>query len=273
MKRLIFIVPLLVVIVIAALSVRAAFDSNRIGVVEVIGAITDSKETIKNIKSFSENKLIRVIILRVDSPGGIVAPSQEIYEAVKKARESKKVVASMGALAASGGYLIAAPADLIVANPGTLTGSIGVLMEFVNVEKLMDKLGVSMEVIKSKEHKDIGSPFRTMTGKEKEMLQGVIADVYDQFVEVVSAERGIPQDSVVKFADGRIFTGRQAKELGLVDTLGSFEDAVTIAKDLVGIKVTPRLIYPKKKRSLMNILFEPMDRLLLPKIQYIFKMQ
>jgi protease-4 len=209
--------------------------------------------------------------LRVDSPGGGVAASQEIFEAVKKARAAKKVVVSMGSVAASGGYYVSAPANLIVANPGTLTGSIGVLMEFVNVEELMGKIGVGVQTIKSKEHKDIGSPFRPMTDKEKGLLQSVIVDVYDQFVATVSTERGIPYDSVVAMADGRIFTGRMAKELGLVDTLGSFQEAVTITKELSGIAGEPRLVYPKKKRSLIDMFFEPMDRLLLPKIQYKFK--
>ncbi len=256
---------------IAFFSIRAMYESNRIGIIEVKGTIIEAKETVKNIKQFTQNKLIRAIIIRVDSPGGGVAASQEIYEAVRQARESKKVVVSMGSLAASGGYYISAPADLIVANPGTITGSIGVLMEFPNLKKLMDKVGIEVQIIKSKEHKDIGSPFRSMTEKEKTLLQGVIIDVYDQFISVVSNERDIAYDSVLKFADGRIFTGRQAKELGLVDTLGSFQDAVNITKELAGIKTEPNLIYPKKKRSFIEMLYEPMDRLLLPKIEYIFK--
>ncbi len=271
-KVYVVVIPTALIILIGLLLTRAAFETNRIGVIEVKGTISDAKEITKNIKSFSENKLIRAIILRVDSPGGGVAPSQEIFEAVKKARERKKIIVSMGALAASGGYYISVPADLIVANPGTITGSIGVLMEFVNLEKLMGKVGVGIQTIKSREHKDIGSPFRTMTEEERKLLQGVITDVYQQFVEVVSTERNIPRDSVVKFADGRIFTGRQARDLGLVDTLGSFQDAVNILRDLVGIKTEPTLVYPKKKRSLKDLFFEPLDELLLPKIQYIFKM-
>ncbi len=272
MKKLLFIIPLMAVVAVAVLSIQATFESNRIGVVEVLGTIIEAKETVSQLKSFTQNKSIRAIILRVDSPGGGVAASQEIYEAVKKAQAAKKVVVSMGTLAASGGYYVSAPADIIVANPGTLTGSIGVLMEFVNVEQLMSKIGVGVQTIKSKEHKDIGSPFRTMTEKEKVLLQGVITDVYDQFVATVSTERELPVDSVIAMADGRIFTGRQAKELGLVDTLGSLEDAVTITKNLVGMAGEPRLIYPKKKKSLIDIFFEPMDRLLLPKIQYKFKL-
>lgn len=271
MKNIYIVIPVIVVIIIAFFSIRAVFDSNRIGVVEVTGTIVDAKETVKNLRDFTRNKLIAAIILRVDSPGGMVAPSQEIYEEIKKAQKNKKVVVSMGALAASGGYYIAAPADLIVANPGTLTGSIGVLMEFTIVKKLMEKIGVEVQTIKSREHKDIGSPFRSMTETEKALLKGVITDVYEQFVDVVVKERSLPRDSVVAFADGRIFTGRQAKNLGLVDTLGSFQDAVSMTKDLVGIKTEPTLVYPRKKRSFMDMLFEPMDRLLLPRIEYIFK--
>ncbi len=273
MKKLHFLIPTIIVIIIAVLSIRAAFDSNRIGVIEVTGVITDAKETVKNIRKFTKNKLIGAILIRVDSPGGGVAPSQEIYEAIKQARKEKTVVVSMGSLGASGGYYISAPAHLIVANPGTITGSIGVIMEFTVLEKLMKKIGIEIQTIKSREHKDMGSPFRTMTEKEKELLQGVISDVYQQFVETVSSERDIPMDSVLALADGRIFSGRQAKELGLVDTLGSFHDAIEITRNLVGMKPEPYLIYPKKKRSFIDMLVEPMDRLFLPKIEYIFKLR
>jgi protease-4 len=227
-------------------------------------------QKITDIKQFAEDPSIRAILVRIDSPGGGVAASQEIYQELKKAKLQKKIVVSMGALAASGGYYISLPADLIVANPGTITGSIGVIMEFPIFEELMKKIGVSFEVIKSKEHKDIGSPFRKMDEKEKRLLQNVVTDVYDQFVQATSEGRGLPVDSVLKVADGRIITGNQAKNFGLVDTLGSFEDAVKILGDMIGIE-KPNLIYPPKKLNLIQLFTEPVERIFVPKLLYLWQ--
>jgi len=178
----------------------------------------------------------------------VVTPAHEIYTELKRVSKSgKPVVVSMGTVAASGGYYVSAPADRIVANPGTLTGSIGVIMELPILRGLLEKLGMKVEVVKSREHKDIGSPFRDMTAGDRALLQGVVADVYEQFIAVVSEEREIPLDSVRRFADGRILTGRQALELGLVDTLGTLEDAKLIAAELCGIRGEPRLIRPAPK--------------------------
>lgn len=241
-----------------------------IGVIEIKGIISSSKKVVRDIKAFTEDPGIRGILVRVDSPGGGVAASQEIYEELRKAKLQKKVIVSMGALAASGGYYVSLPADLIVANPGTITGSIGVIMQFTIFEELMKKIGIDYEVIKSKEHKDIGSPFRKMSEKEKKLLQDVVTDVYDQFVQATCDNRGLPKDSVLKFADGRIITGNQAKKLGFVDTLGSFEDAVKILGDMLGIE-KPNLIYPPRRFSFIEMLIEPMEEIIIPRLLYLWQ--
>jgi len=219
-----------------------------IGLVTIEGTIADAREPVRQLKWLEDNDLVRAILVRVDSPGGGVTPSHEIYaELVRIRDEGTPVVVSMGTLAASGGYYISCPADVIVANPGTLTGSIGVIMEFPVLKEMMEKLGLGVEVIKSREHKDIGSPFRDMTERERELLREVVVDVYDQFVGIVSAERGLPEASVREIADGRIFTGSKALEYGLVDTIGTFEDAKRIAADLGDIKGDPRIIKPRRR--------------------------
>ena len=192
---------------------------------------------------------IKAIILRIDSPGGGVGPSQEIYREVRKTIKAKKVVVSMGSLAASGGYYIAAAADRIVANPGTITGSVGVIMEFVRIEDLLKKIGVSIEVLKSGEFKDIGSPHREMSPQDKELIQGLISEIQDQFVNAVASGRDLSVEKVQEIADGRIFTGARAKELGLVDLLGNFQDAVDLTKKLAGIHGDVTLVYPKEQWS------------------------
>ncbi len=219
-----------------------------LGYIEVEGTIVDATETVRELKALEHNSQVKGILIRVNSPGGVTAPSHEIYEEIKRIRDGGlPVIVSMGALAASGGYYISAPATRIVANPQTLTGSIGVIMEFPVIKGLMDKVGVKVEVVKSRVSKDIGSPFRDMTDQDRELLQGVVADAYDQFVSIVSTERKLPEDSVRAFADGRIMTGRQALKLGLVDTLGTFEDAKRIAASLCGIEGEPRLVRPGRR--------------------------
>jgi protease-4 len=219
-----------------------------LGYLEIEGTIVDATETIRQLKSLESNPLVKGMLIRVDSPGGVVTPSHEIYDEIRRVRDDgTPVVVSMGTLAASGGYYVAAPADVIVANPQTLTGSIGVIMEFPVFKGVMDKLGIKVEVVKSRVHKDIGSPFREMTDRDRELLQDVVADAYDQFVSIVSLEREIPEDSVRAFADGRIMTGRQALALGLVDTLGTLEDAKRIAASLCDIEGEPRLIKPRRR--------------------------
>jgi len=229
-----------------------------LGYVEIEGTIVDATETVRQLKALEHNSQVKGILIRVNSPGGVTSPSHEIYEEIRRIRDGGlPIIVSMGSLAASGGYYVSAPATRIVANPQTLTGSIGVIMEFPVLKSLMDKVGVKVEVVKSRVHKDIGSPFRDMTDQDRELLQGVVADAYDQFVSVVSTERKITEDSVRAFADGRIMTGRQALAYGLVDTLGTFEDAKRIAASLCGIEGEPRLIRPVRRfRSWLRDLLE-----------------
>jgi protease-4 len=241
-----------------------------VGLVEVLGEITDSRTTVREIQYFEKESDVPVILLHVDSPGGVVTPSQEIYSELKHAKaKGKKLVVSMGTLAASGGYYISAPADVIVANPGTTTGSIGVKLELPNIEGLLKKLGVSVDVVKSADYKDIGSPYRPMLPEEKDLLKGTILDVYDQFVTVVAEDRKLPKDSVLKLADGRIFTGRQAKACGLVDTLGTLNDAVAIAGGLAGLGPEPRIVRPPKPFRLRDFVMEDVvNRFLMPRLSY-----
>jgi len=228
-----------------------------VGVVEVEGAIVDSKKIIEQLDAFHEDDSVKAIVLRIDSPGGGVGPSQEIYDEVKRIDADKPIVASMGSVAASGGYYIAAPAREIFANPGTLTGSIGVIMEFANFQELLDKIGLRSEVVKSGKHKDIGSPVRPMTEEDRALLQSVIDDVHSQFVASVAAGRQLDIQKVRSLADGRIFTGRQARELGLVDELGSLEAAVRRAGELGGIDGKPEVVYPpSEKPQLIDFLVQ-----------------
>ncbi|WP_020675637.1 signal peptide peptidase SppA [Geopsychrobacter electrodiphilus] len=217
----------------------------KIGVIEVNGPITASDGLIKNLIDFRDNKSIKAVILRIDSPGGAVGPSQEIYSEVVKLQKIKPVVVSMGSVAASGGYYIAAPAKRLFANPGTITGSIGVIMSFPNYEGLMEKVGVSSTVVKSGRFKDIGSNSRPFTPDERILMQALIDDVYSQFVEAVSLGRDIPANKVREIADGRIFSGRQALAVGLIDELGGFQDALAYTAKLTGLEDDPTLIYPE----------------------------
>ena len=221
----------------------------KVGVIPIEGIIGDAGEIIDQINEFADSNGIRAVVLRIDTPGGSVAPSQEIYQAVRELRKKKKVVVSMGSVAASGGYLIAVAADRIVANPGTITGSISAVMHYANVEELLKKVGVRSSVIKSGKFKDIGSPVREMTAEERSLIQGIVDDIYDQFVRTVSENRKIPLSKIVQLADGRVFTGRQAKELGLIDDLGGLQDAVLLAGRLSGMKEKPEIVHGMKKKS------------------------
>jgi protease-4 len=229
---------------------------DRIALIRVEGVILDSQTTIEDLKRFSENPSVKAIVIRIDSPGGGVVPSQEIYDAVKRVRSknNKAVIASMGSVAASGGYYIAAATDRIVANPGTLTGSIGVIMETANVEGLLQKLGVEGVIIKSGKFKDVGSPLRKMSADERGLLQAVMDDVHKQFIEAVAEGRSLEIRATQALADGRIFTGRQAKEAKLVDELGDLEDAIQLAAEVVGIEGEPKVVEPRRRFSLREIL-------------------
>jgi protease-4 len=227
---------------------------DKIAIVEIRGVIAQSSEIIEEIHQHLEDDGVKAIILRIDSPGGGVGPSQEIHREVLKVKEKKKIVTSMGSVAASGGYYIACASDLIVANPGTITGSIGVLMEFTNIEELFKKIGIKGVVLKSGELKDIGSPFREMTPEEKRIIQEVIDNVHQQFIKAVAEGRKMDRLKVTQIADGRILTGEQAKQLGLVDRIGNLEDAIDATAKLVGIEGKPDIVYPKKKFSIWELL-------------------
>jgi len=222
--------------------------SSKIGVIPIEGAILDSQAITEQLGRFRKDKGIKAIILRINSPGGAVGPTQEIYREVLRTVETKEVVASLGGVAASGGYYIAAAAKQIVANPGTITGSIGVIMEFVRFEELLNKIGIKLEVLKSGEFKDIGSPHRELTARDKELISALIADIQKQFVEAVASGRNLSIEKTREIADGRIFSGAQAKELGLVDVLGNFQDAVELAKGMATIRGDVTLVYPKKSK-------------------------
>ncbi len=229
----------------------------RIGIVEVKGPIgmgghdsVDSQEILKLVKRYADDSGMKAVVVRIDSPGGAVAPSQEIYDELRRLSDAKKaVVCSMGNVAASGGYYIAAGCDRIVAEPGTLTGSIGVIAELPNVRGLADKLSIKVETVKSGKLKDAGNPFRDMTPEDRAYFQQLLDQVHRQFIEAVADGRGLDPDEVTKFADGRVLTGEQAQQLGLVDALGNFNDAVNMAKELAGIEGEPRLVWPPDDRA------------------------
>ncbi len=220
----------------------------KVGVIELNGVIADSRQIIEHIKDFRNNDSVKSIVIRIDSPGGAVGPSQEIYREIRKTIKVKKVIASLGSIAASGGYYIAAAADGIIANPGTITGSIGVILGYTNFEALFEKIGLSPVVIKSGEYKDIASPVRKMTDVERKLLQEFSDNVHTQFIEDVAEGRQIESKQVREIADGRIFSGEKAMNLRLVDRLGNLEDAIEWAGRLGGIKGDITAIYPPEEK-------------------------
>ncbi|MGD9850488.1 MAG: signal peptide peptidase SppA [Nitrospirales bacterium] len=231
-------------------------SQEKVAIVRVEGPILDSLETVNELKAFAEDPTVRAIVMRIDSPGGGVAPSQEIYNAVRRVRKenNKTVVASMGTVAASGGYYIAVATDRILANPGTLTGSIGVIMQMANFQELLEKIGVKNIVVKTGKFKDIGSPFRPMQDEDRRLLQSVMDDVHRQFIEAVADGRSLDSSEVEQLADGRVFTGRQAKSILLVDEIGDLHDAIRLAGELGGIVGDPRVIESTKPFSFRDFL-------------------
>ena len=231
----------------------------RVALVEVRGPISRAEDTVKQLVKYREDDSVRAIVLRVESPGGAVAPTQEIFDELRKTREDGKIiVASMGSVAASGGYYIACAADSIVANPGSITGSIGVITEVPNAEGLLEKIGIDWQIVKSGRHKDLGSVSRGMTDEEFGLLQAVVDDVYEQFIEAVTGSRPLTREEVVGLADGRIYTGNQALSLGLVDRLGTYQDAIALAGKMAGLPEKPGVVRQRPK-TFFEMLMENMD--------------
>jgi protease-4 len=257
---MLFVVSVLIARCLFGTAESGLVDKPGIGLVEVKGMIIDSRETVRQLRYFLKKDTIKAVVLRVDSPGGVVAPSQEISDEVRKFAAKKRIVVSMGSLAASGGYYISAPATLIYANPGTITASIGVILKLSNIEALMDKIGIKSYTLKTGKFKDSGSPLRKFSAEDRAMLQAVIDNTHEQFVRAVASGRKLPVDEIRKIADGRILSGEQAKELKLVDRLGTLQDAIEEAGKMAGISGEPEVILPpKKKLNYMDLLVDGME--------------
>jgi protease IV len=227
----------------------------RVAVVELEGVILEVDDVVRELKGLRDNPTVRAVVMRINSPGGVVAPTQELHDAVVRLRQAgKPVVASLGSVAASGGYYVAVACDQIYANPGTLTGSIGVIMQLANLEQLMKKVGVDYVVVKAGQFKDIGNVARPMTSDERRVMQALLDDVHGQFIGAVAEGRKLTREEVARFADGRVFSGLQAKELRMVDALGGLEDAVLAAGKLAGIPGTPSVLQPRRRFSFMDLL-------------------
>jgi len=253
-------------------------SDSEIALVHINGLLLDSSKVVRQLSKYRRDPKIKGIIVRIDSPGGSVGPSQEIYDEIHKIKKEKKIVyASLGSVAASGGYYIACAADYILANPGTLTGSIGVIMAFNNLEELAKKIGVAPAVIKSGEFKDSGSPLRPLEPKERKLLQNVVDDVHDQFVQAVSSSRNISEVDVRSFADGRIMTGRQALNFKLIDELGGLEKTIEIMGQKIGVVGYPSVLEEKEDVPFLDWLMKSVvsknfnqSILQIPKLQYLW---
>ena len=222
---------------------------NNVAVVPIEGTITSSDEILKQLRKFRKKTSVKAIVLRINSPGGTVAPAQEIYREIGKVRKKKPVVSSMETVGASAAYYIASNSDKIVCSAGTITGSIGVIMMLPEIHKVIEKIGINVNVIKAGKFKDIGTGVRPLTAEERNILENFAGSIHEQFISDVAAGRKgkIDKDKLRSIADGQFFSGEKAKEIGLVDTIGNFYDAVKIAAELGGIKTEPELVYPKKK--------------------------
>jgi len=232
-----------------------AIFGERVAVVELEGLIVDVEELIRELRGHRDNPAVRAVVIRINSPGGVVAPTQELHAALKRVHDAgKPVVASLGAVAASGGYYVAVAADRIYADPGTLTGSIGVIMQMASLHELLKKVGVDYVIVKAGEYKDIGSFARPMTPDERRMLQALLDDVHGQFIAAVVAGRKLERADVLRFADGRIVSGSQAKDLRMVDALGGLEEAIEGAATLAGLPKPPRVVGPRRKFSVIDLL-------------------
>ena len=220
----------------------------KIAVIPILGVLTDAQGVLEELERYKERADVKAFVFRIESPGGTVVAAQEIYSEIRKLRGKKKTLSSMGNVAASGGYYVASATEEILANPGTITGSIGVISEYANVQDLLKKIGFKSTVLKSGRFKDVGSPLREMTAEEGVYLQGLLENIHHQFIRDVAQGRQKTVEEIEPLSDGRVFTGEQAKEIGLVDRLGNFQDALDRAAELAGIEGKPVILYPEEKR-------------------------
>ncbi len=245
----------------SALPPSSFFSGGVVGVLEISGVILDSKKALKQIDQFEESQEVKAVVIRLNSPGGAVAPSQEIYEAIRSLAKKKPVFASMSSVAASGAYYIACAARKIFANPGTITGSIGVIMEFANLKGLYDWARVQRYSIKTGKYKDAGAEYREMSADERALLQSMVDDVLSQFKQAVMTGRHLTTTQLAPLADGRIFSGSQAKTVRLVDELGTLQDAIQAAAQAAQLKGKPNVVYPQKsKRRWLEMLADETSR-------------
>jgi protease-4 len=259
----IFIIIIISFFISLAIGVSGRAFGEKIGIIEIEGVIADSKDIMEDIVKFKEDETIKGVILRINSPGGSVPPSQEIFEEVKKLRGKKKVYVSMGTVCASGGYYIATAGEKLYAMPSTITGSIGVIMEQVVIEDLLKKIGLQPNTMKAGDFKDVGSPFRKMTVEEKKYFQEILNTIHAQFINTVATQRKIPMDAAKKLSDGRIYLGQQAMDLKLIDQIGTFYDTVDDMKNTLNIKGKPVLVYGKRPFSLLKWLISSISQDLL----------
>lgn len=259
MKKWVILALLLLIIAFVMMSTFLARVpvGERVAVIKIKGVIVNPLPTVRKIERLRKDKSVKALVIRVDSPGGSVGASQEIYRAIERFREAgKPVVISMGNVAASGGYYVSAPANYIFANPGTITGSIGVIIQHVAYKELMDKIGIKSTAIKTGKFKDTLNPFRELTPEEKEYLKDTITQAYEQFLRAILKYRKdkISEEKLREVADGRVFTGEKAKELGLVDEIGGLEDALQKAKELAGVPGAREFFVPEERSLLQRVL-------------------
>ncbi|MEO0271024.1 MAG: signal peptide peptidase SppA [candidate division WOR-3 bacterium] len=269
------ILGILLVYILSFLSIKTQKSTpikGGVGIFEVKDVLVDSKTYRKNLDYLKKRKDVKALLIYINSPGGGVVASQEIYYSIRKFKEEKNVpvVAYISAVGASGGYYVAISADKIMAAPGAITGSIGVIAEFPSFYELLEKIGIKFRIFKKGKFKDVGSPFRDISEEEKKYLEDLLDDVYRQFFKEVSIRRNLDTLNLKEWAEGKIFTGRQAKKLGLIDTLGTYEDALLLAGKLAGIKEKPKEIRPpERRRGLLYMLFEELVNLNFLKLKYI----
>ncbi|MGC8942341.1 MAG: signal peptide peptidase SppA [Sulfurihydrogenibium sp.] len=250
-KKIIIGIIVIILVLYFVSAVRSSSEP-KVALIKVTDTIMDSFETVSNISQAEKDDSIKAVVIAVDSPGGAVGASQEIYRAIEKLRQKKPVVVSMGNVAASGGYYISAAANVIYANPGTITGSIGVIIQQVDLSEVLNKIGVKVNTVKSGENKDILYPTKSLTPEQKQLLEKTVMDVYDQFLDAIVKYRPIKKDVLKTYADGRVFSGREAQKLGLVDKLGNIQDAIKEAKSLAKLPEDAPVVEIKHQKPLLE---------------------